>query len=208
MKKFDILAERLLGDIKPTSNSAVFTFGRMNPPTQGHQLVINKVIETGRVHSADHFIFVSRTVNKDNPLEYENKLNFINEMAPHANVMNVDMANNPFNAAYWLRDKGYKEVIMIAGSDRVDQYQSAFAKYLQHEDPEKSFNFESFEVVSAGTRDPDAKDVKGFSSTTAKQMAVEGDWSGFKRIAPTALSGESRMSLYTQVRRGLGAESS
>ena len=49
-------------------------------------------------------------------------------------------------------DKLYGNVIMIAGSDRVNEFQKLADKYNF-----KDYNFKSIKVVSAKERDPDAE---------------------------------------------------
>ena len=49
---------------------AVLTFGRFNPPTSGHELLINKVIAEAKKRRADNFIFASHSQDKKkNPLD-------------------------------------------------------------------------------------------------------------------------------------------
>lgn len=202
----DIIVEDILKDYSRTTNVAVFTFGRFQPITIGHKKLIDRVIELGRSYHADYFIFASKTEDKDkNPLAYESKIRFLKEIAGPANIMDIFNIKNPFDAAYWLRDKGYDNVIFVAGSDRVASYKANFKPYINHEDPEKSFNFKEFDVVTAGFRDPDSNDIEGISATNARKSAMAGNWESFRRMVP--LEGTSAMSMYRQVRRGLGLES-
>ena len=56
-------------------SKAVFTFGRMNPPTIGHEKLVNKVRAVARAHKGDPLIYLSHThkLPKD-PLEYNDKI--------------------------------------------------------------------------------------------------------------------------------------
>jgi len=46
---------------------AVFTFGRFQPPTIGHGLLIRKVVEIAAATGADPYVFVTSTQNKSKP---------------------------------------------------------------------------------------------------------------------------------------------
>ena len=55
--------------------TAVFSFGRFNPPTIGHELLINKVSKVASRNRADAFIFPSGSQDaKKNPLDYAEKI--------------------------------------------------------------------------------------------------------------------------------------
>ena len=41
------------------SDTAVFTFGRMNPPTVGHQKLVDKVTAVARQANADAYVYLS-----------------------------------------------------------------------------------------------------------------------------------------------------
>ena len=54
------------------------TFGRLNPPTIGHELLINKVSKVASRNRADAFIFPSGSQDaKKNPLEYDEKIKYM-----------------------------------------------------------------------------------------------------------------------------------
>ena len=48
--------------------TAVVTFGRMNPPTIGHQKLVDNVLRVAKQNSADPFVFLSHTQKKDKDL--------------------------------------------------------------------------------------------------------------------------------------------
>ena len=58
-------------------SKAVFTFGRMNPPTIGHEKLVNKVRAVARVEKGDPLIYLSHTQNTSkDPIDYTNKVKF------------------------------------------------------------------------------------------------------------------------------------
>ena len=55
--------------------TAVLAFGRMNPPTRGHQLIIDKINDTARMYGGTPMLFLSHSNDsKKNPLSYDIKL--------------------------------------------------------------------------------------------------------------------------------------
>ena len=104
---------------------AVFTFGRFNPPTTGHELLINKVKEYAG--SNDYYVFPSHTVDNKgkNPLDPEDKVGFMKEMFPdHKSSIIYDTEiKDAIKALKWLEAKGYTDAIFVVGSDRVPAFQ-------------------------------------------------------------------------------------
>ena len=97
---------------------AVVTFGRMNPPTIGHQKLVDNVLRVAKQNSADPFVFLSHTQKKDkDPLDYNTKIAIAGKA--FGKVVKKDAVNNPFDVVYKMRDEGYTHVFFVAGSDRV-----------------------------------------------------------------------------------------
>ena len=58
--------------------TAVFTYGRNNPPTVGHEKLFDKTSEVAREHGVKPHIFTSHsTDNTRNPLTPEHKVKLI-----------------------------------------------------------------------------------------------------------------------------------
>ena len=156
---------------------AVFTFGRFNPPTTGHELLINKVKEYAAGN--DYFVFPSHSQDKKkNPLTAQQKVKFMKEMyASHKESIVYDaQIRDAIKALKWLEDKGYTDAIFVVGSDRVPAFQ--FIKQYNGKD----YNMNTVEIKSAGARDPDADDVTGMSASKMRKAVQEKDM-------PTFLSG-------------------
>lgn len=185
---------------KPTKKRkkkvAVFTFGRMNPPTAGHKKVIDKVMHLGS--EGDHIVFLSQTQDKKkNPLDWKTKVAFVKEMFPGIKVANAPEAKSPFQALEWLEKQGYTDVKVVVGSDRVEEFTTRMTPYAKD-------MFNSFEVVNAGSRDPDAEGVSGMSATKAREAAVAGDEAKFR--AATGWHGDLATKLMRAVRKGMGVK--
>ena len=162
---------------------AAFTFGRFNPPTTGHELLINKVKEFAAGN--DYFVFPSHSVDKKkNPLTAAQKVAFMKEMYPsHKDSIILDEGiRDAIKALKWLEDKGYTDAIFVVGSDRVPAFQ--FIKQYNGKD----YNMNTVEIRSAGERDPDADDVSGMSASKMRKAAQEGDVATIKSGLPNTVN--------------------
>ena len=63
--------------------AAVVTWGRLNPPTSGHQKVIDKVKALAKIQGAMPHVYLSHSKDSNrNPLDYNTKIN------EHSNLIN------------------------------------------------------------------------------------------------------------------------
>ena len=166
---------------------AAFTFGRFNPPTTGHELLINKVKEFAAGN--DYFVFPSHTTDKKgkNPLTAEQKVYLMKEMfKSHSDSIIFDSeVRDAIKALKWMEEKGYTDAIFVVGSDRVPAFQ--FIKQYNGKD----YNMNTVEIRSAGTRDPDADDVTGMSASKMRKAIVEGDMATFESGLPSSVKNNS-----------------
>ena len=171
---------------------AVAAFGRMNPPTIGHEKLVDKV----KSYEGDHYIFLSQTVKpKDNPLPFDVKLEFAKKFFPGVNVGHPSV-RTPIQMLQMLEKLGYTDVIYVAGSDRVASFDKLFNDYNG-----KEYNFNSITVENAGERDPDADGAEGMSASKMRAAAASGDYDSFAQGVPTPALAEK---LYDAVRNGMG----
>lgn len=165
-------------------NTVVFSFGRMNPPTIGHEKLVAKIVSTAKANKADARLFLSRTEGNDkNPLPYKEKLKLAKMAFPG---VVQDTPANMYPAGFigilkMLEDK-YDKVIIVVGSDRVEKINSFVTQYNG-----KEYKFQEIEVVSAGERDPDEEGVSGMSASKMRAAAKAGDLNAFKSGLPTRL---------------------
>ena len=104
-----------------------FTFGRFNPPTIGHQKLIEKVRSLG----GDYWIFPSVSQNaKKDPLPHYIKIEYMKSAFPEsANYIVKDRKIvTALHAMTFLYDKGYTDVSMVIGSDRMSEFNSLLNK--------------------------------------------------------------------------------
>ena len=202
---YKTLVENIISDIKPTGTRAVFVFGRMNPPTLGHELLIAKAIEVGKAERCDTFVILSKTQdNKKNPVPYQDKLTAVNSALPRVNFIDSDKIKTIFDAVQFLIDSGYTDLILVCGSDRAAEYDALFNKYINSLDPEKRLALTSFKTAVAGSnRDPDSDDASGVSATKARNLAKTGDFDAFKKILPTQMPDDQARVLFDDIRKNL-----
>jgi len=182
-----------------SSRKAVMTFGRMNPPTIGHQ----KLVEAVKSHPGDHYVFLSQTQKpKTDPLGFTEKLRYAKFFFPEV-TLGHPKVKTPIQALQMIQELGYDEVIFVAGSDRVEGFQKLFDTY--NGQPDKSgnvpFSFKSIEVVSAGERDPDADGAEGMSASKMRQAAADGNLEAFSEGTPRPELAEE---MFAAVRQGMG----
>jgi len=181
-------------------------FGRMNPPTIGHGKLLDKLAATaGR---APYRIYLSQSADsKNNPLTYSDKVKYARKMFPrHARSIIIDKkVITPFHALSAMYNSGFKKVIMVAGSDRVKEYDLRLNKYNGKKGTHGFFNFEGgVKVVSAGQRDPDGTGAEGASGTKQRGYAKNNDFTGFAQGLSKAISNPDAKKMFNAVRSGMG----
>lgn len=190
-----------LYELNEPSKHASFCFGRFNPPTQGHQQLINKVVQEGKASS--FFIFTSQTQDSDkNPLDYDTKVKFLRALYPGiaSHIVHNHTLRTIMQIAQWLYNEGYRRVTFVAGNDRLAEFKKLLDGYNGVEGKNVFYEFDSIEYVSSGDRDPDAEGVEGVSATAARDAARAGNLQQF-----TAITGAGQLSpdLLSAVRKGM-----
>ena len=197
MKFKDFLVEK-------AEKHAVMAFMRANPPTSGHQLVINKVKEIASKVNGSHHVVLSHSQDaKKNPLTAQQKIKHAKRAFPGINfsASSKDSPNFLTQAAD-LHKKGVTHLHVVGGSDRVKEFQDTLQRY---NGTHKSalFNFKKITVHSAGERDPDAEGVTGISASKMRDHATKNDFQSFKTGVPSSMSHSHAKELYNDVRKGM-----
>lgn len=180
----------------------VFAYGRLNPPTQGHDLLVRKIKQVAKAKRADAVLVLSHsTGNKKNPLPLSEKLYFAKLAFP-----GIEMVTSSPECPNFLKYLGtvsdkYERVIMVAGSDRVPGHTTTLNQYNG-----KEYSFDKIEVVSAGERDPDGDAAENVSATKLRGFAEANNFEAFSKGLPLALMAEDSYRLFHAVRRGLRME--
>ena len=196
MKKFRELTE--------AKNTIVFAFGRFNPPTTGHEKLIQK---TASVAGSNPWrIYPSFTQNpKKDPLPHALKTAYMRKMFKKyaKNIIADKDAKTAINIVVKLYDEGFKNIQMVAGSDRVKEFDTLLNTYNGVEGKRHGYyKFDTIEVVSAGERDPDSEGVEGMSASKMRAAAVDGDMDSFLQGVPSGFADGKK--LYRDVRKYMG----
>ncbi len=186
------------------AGSVVFTFGRFNPPTTGHEKLLNKVKMVSG--SNPYRVYPSQSQNpKKDPLPFALKVAYMRKMFPkHAkNIMADKKIINVFDIAVKLYNEKYTDIGMVVGSDRVKEFRSLLDKYNGVTGKRHGYyKFRTISVISAGERDPDAEGVSGMSASKMRAAAYEGDLESFKLGVPKGFKEVEK--LYKDVRKYMG----
>ena len=187
-------------------DTAIFTFGRFNPPTLGHEKLVTAVANVARREGGEYFVYPSHSQDpKKNPLDQTTKVNYMKKMFPkHKENIIISTGKNALQAASELHDEGYTNLVMVVGSDRVKDFQTLLDRYNGDENKAHGFyDFDKIKVVSAGERDPDAEGVSGMSASKMRQSAVEGDFKTFRSGIPSSLNDKDTKKMFNDIRKGM-----
>jgi hypothetical protein len=185
---------------------AVLAFGRVNPPTVGHEKLVNKVKEIAKNVGGTHHVVLSHSQDPGkNPLTSQQKLKHAKRFFPDTNLTVSDKEHPNFlSQAAKLHKAGATHLHMVAGSDRTDEYHKLLHKYNNVKGPHGHFNFKKIEVHSAGQRDPDAEGAEGMSASKMRGHATSGNFKEFKKGIPGHVPEKHAKDLYNDVRKGMG----
>ena len=199
-KKNDAVVKNTI-EINPSleeavSPTTVFSFGRMNPPTIGHEKLVDKINAVAKQNNAMPHLYLSQSYDsKKNPLPYATKIALAKKA--FGSMVVKSRSKTLMQVAKELEDMGHTKLIMVAGSDRVNEFEELLNKYNG-----KDYTFDSIEVVSAGERDPDAEGAAGMSASKMRAAAAAGDEKAFKSGLPKKLQ-SSASKVYQAVRDGM-----
>jgi hypothetical protein len=187
---------------KSESNGVIIVFGRFNPPTIGHEKLLNKAAQEAEKNGYELRIYPSRSQDKKkNPLDATAKIDYMRQMFPKYAGNIVDNANSKtiFNVMIGANEEGHKNMKIMVGADRLGEFQG-----LSHKYNGELYNYDNLEVVSAGDRDPDAEGAEGMSASKLRLAASGGDFKSFAKGVPNTLNNQKKMELYNTLRKSMG----
>lgn len=182
-----------------------FTFGRMNPPTIGHEKLIGKL--ASKAGKNPYRIYLSQTQDKKkNPLQYKSKIKLARKMFPkHARqIMSDASVKTVIDAAVKLFNEGFKNIVMVVGSDRITDFDILLNKYNGQKARHGFYNFRNINVVSAGERDPDSDSVEGMSASKMRKAASDNDFTSFSQGLPKIVTNPEAKNVFNQIRSAMG----
>ena len=189
-------------DVEKTQGTLTIAFGRFNPPTTGHEKLLNTVASSS--DDGDYVIVPSRSQDKKkNPLDPDTKIGVMRQMFPdHSEKIVNDPANRTiFDVLKKAHNDGYSNVRIIGGGDRVAEFEKLSGNYNG-----KLYQFDNIEVRSAGDRDPDSDDVTGMSASKQRKYAAQGDLDNFLKGVPSVMNKKAAKELYNNIRTGMNVK--
>ena len=186
-------------EVEKTKGTLTVAFGRFNPPTTGHEKLLNTVASSS--DDGDYVIIPSRSQDKKkNPLDPDMKVSVMKQMFPqHSEKIINDPGNKTiFDILKRAHNDGYAGVRIVGGADRQKEFDKLVNNYNG-----KMYQFDNIEVRSAGDRDPDSDSVEGMSASKQRKAAAENDFDGFLRGVPTAMNKKAARELFDNVRKSM-----
>jgi hypothetical protein len=183
-----------------TRKPVAFCYGRVNPPTIGHARLFNTTARASIGN--DYYIFLSHTQDsKKNPLDYNTKVDFVKAMFPqHADHVSYGSLRTIMEIMEFLYHNNYTDVTYVCGNDRLPAFKELLNKYNGVEGGKTYYKFDTINVVSSGSRDPDDDGIAGVSASAARLAAKEEDFEKFKEITGARRYAKQ---LYRAVRKGM-----
>tara|TARA_B100001989_G_C24487519_1_gene437748 strand:- start:50 stop:1180 length:1131 start_codon:yes stop_codon:yes gene_type:complete len=188
--------------VEKTKGVLTVAFGRFNPPTTGHQKLLDTVASSS--DEDDYIIVPSRSNDpKKNPLDTKTKVSVMKKMFPKHSGKIVDDENNRtiFDVLKKAHTDGYAGVRIVGGSDRVSEFEKLTNNYNK-----KLYDFDSIEITSAGDRDPDSDSVEGMSASKQRKAAAEGDFESFMKGVPSSMKEKEAKNLFNMIRKGMNVK--
>jgi hypothetical protein len=177
------------------------TFGKLSPPHIGHQALGMQVMQYAKDNGMDHMIFTSRRHMKklknprpypDTPLSPEQKVKHIKRFLQ---TENVALEESPYSAIETLFNKGYDQVHIHLGSDRIED---GTGEKLKEKYGDK------IKVIPFGEKRKEGeKGIRGASSTLVRKHAANNDFEQVRSMIPDHVSEEHAREYFDEVRAGL-----
>jgi hypothetical protein len=177
-------------------------FGRFNPPTTGHEKLLDTVANIA--DKGEYRIYPSRSNDpKKNPLDPDTKITMMRRMYPKhgERIVNDAGSKTIFDVLKQAHADGYSGVNIVVGSDRQAEFQKLATKYNGD-----LYDFKNLNIVSAGERDPDAEDVTGMSASKLRKAAAEGDFETFRKGTPKSLDDKEARKFFMTLRKSMKVE--
>ena len=191
-------------EVEKTKGTLTIAFGRFNPPHIGHQQLMD--VAAGSLNDSesgsDYMIVPSRSQDgKKNPLDIDAKVEIMQSMFPdHAKKI----VNNPGNRTIFdvlkkAHTDGYANVRIVAGQDRVKEFEKLSTNYNG-----ALYAFDNVDVISSGDRDPDSDGVEGLSASRMRLAASENDFKTFSSGLPSEYDKKKAKQTFAAVQQAMG----
>ncbi len=163
--------------VPKTRGTLTLAFGRFNPPHAGHGKLMDIAAQSVQGEGDDYIIVPSRTNDpKKNPLDADSKVEVMRQLFPQhsAKIVNDPQNTTIFDVLKKAHNDGYTNVNIVAGDDRVKQFDKLSQNYNG-----SLYDFENLQTISSGERDDDSEGMEGYSASRMRLAAMEGDFKSF-----------------------------
>lgn len=165
----------------------VVLFGRMNPPTAGHEENVVAAHKVAQKHNAELHVVASHSQDaKKNPLSPAQKMTHLNRAFGHLpnTSLSTSSAESPsiLHQAAAAHKAGIRHFIMAGGGDRASSYHKLLKQYngVQGK-PHGFYKFDKISVANTGAR------KEGVSGTDMRRHAAAGDYAKFSQHLPSRI---------------------
>ena len=168
----------------------IFAYGRFNPPHKGHEMMIQKIINTANELGGTPVIVVSHshlTENGKNPLNVNTKLRYLRNMFPG---IKFNQSSKERQLKNIVKEFGNNSV-MFHGKNRFKKNGSSKFEFLRKNGVKK--------FKSSGNRDPNAEGLTGYSATAVRAAAKRGDKNAMKRLMSNKLKNNNINNIITKI---------
>lgn len=182
-----------------------FTFGRLNPPTRGHEMLLDKLAAAAGKNP--YRIYLSKSNDpKKNPLSYNDKIKFARKMFPkHARQILKDTSiNTVMDIASKLYNDGFANIVMAVDGPRSREFDVLLNKYNGVKGRHGFYNFRSIKFINVGERNDSSEGIDGVSATKQRNAAADNDFTTFAQGLPKEFSNADSKALFNAVRKGMG----
>jgi len=188
------------------AKTVTVNFGRFNPPTVGHERLLDISMKKG---TGDHRVYPSQTSgNKKNPLDWKTKIKFMRKVFPkHArHILMNKKVKTIWDVAVTAYNDGYTEFELVVGDDRHQEFVKLLDDFNGRKAKHGFYEFDVIDVMNAGMRDPDAEGAEGMSASKMRAAAEDNDLLAFTKGLPKKF--KDAKGLMKAVQKGMGIKES
>lgn len=181
MLSFKSFIKKLLEGKK---EKVVFVFGRMNPPTKGHEKMVSFALSIANQEDADFKFYVSHTRDKKrNPLTYDEKVSAIKTGMPKLASYFVTSSHRTIFQIIDNDLSKYKSITLVVGEDRADAFTASLKKY--------GINIKHIDRAD------------GISATAMRDAVKADDFKTFQRGLPSGFNRDTAQELFSLLKTRL-----
>ena len=175
-------------------------FGRFNPPTVGHEKLLNRVKSVAG--KGEYAIYPSRSNDpKKNPLDPDEKISYMQQMFPkHSErIVNDPESKTIFDVLKKSNAAGARSINIVVGADRLKEFENLANKYNG-----ELYDYDRIRVISAGERDAESEGVEGMSASKLRKAVSSDDFESFSKGLPKGFGDDNMKKLYSSLKKSMG----